>query len=63
MQAKPGDIVIANDEYGDSMVRRLKVKGEEHHLVSDNPLYPNFPVNGSHRIMGVIVESFRRTKY
>ena len=61
-EAKPGDIVVVNDEFGDSMVKRLKEKGEEDYLVSDNPSYPTYRPNENYRIMGVVVGCWRQVK-
>lgn len=62
-QAAVGDIVVVNDEYGESMLRRLREKSGDLYLVSDNPTYPTYPLNDNYRIMGVVVDGFRRLKF
>lgn len=61
-EALPGDIVVVNDEFGDSMLKRLKEKGGEYYLVSDNPVYPTVQPNGDYRIMGVVIGGWRELK-
>ena len=58
-----GDIVVINDEYGDSKIRRLKMKGDEPELVSDNSQYEKYPLDADHRIMGVVVGGWRPLKF
>ncbi|KKU87053.1 MAG: hypothetical protein UY18_C0048G0006 [Microgenomates group bacterium GW2011_GWF2_47_9] len=58
-----GDIVVINDEYGDSKIRRLKMKGDEPELVSDNSQYEKYPLDTDHRIMGVVVGGWRPLKF
>jgi len=62
LDPKPGDIVVVNDEFGDSTIRRLKEKEGELFLVSDNPAYPTFQPNENYRIMGVVVDNWRKMK-
>lgn len=59
---KPGDVVVVNDEFGDSMIKRLKEKEGELFLVSDNPLYPTYKPNSEYRIMGLVVGGWRELK-
>lgn len=59
---RSGDIVVVNDEFGDSMIKRYKVKGDEQRLVSDNPAYPAYTPNDHYRIMGVVVGGWRELK-
>ncbi len=61
-EAKPGDIVVVNDEFGDSMIKRLKEKDGDYYLVSDNPSYPTYQPNESYRIMGVVIGGWRQLK-
>lgn len=57
--AQPGDVVVVNDEFGDSMLKRLKKKDEEYWLTSDNQEYPAVRPNSHYRIMGVVVRVIR----
>ncbi|MCB2218083.1 MAG: XRE family transcriptional regulator [Desulfobulbaceae bacterium] len=61
-EARPGDIVVVNDEFGESMIKRLKEKDDEFYLVSDNPAYPTVRPNGDYRIMGVVIGGWRELK-
>ncbi len=61
-EAKPGDVVVVNDEFGDSMIKRLKEKDGEYYLVSDNPAYPTYRPDENYRIMGVIIGGWRPLK-
>ena len=62
-EAKPGDVVVVNDEFGDSMIKRLKEKDGEFFLVSDNPKFPTFKPNSHYRIMGVVIDAWRQVKF
>ena len=57
---RPGDLVVVNDEFGDSMLKRLRSRDGEWYLVSDNPAYPTVRPNGEYRIMGVVVDAWRQ---
>jgi len=57
---KNGDVVIVNDEFGESMVKRYKEKDKEQFLVSDNPAYPTYKPNGAYRIMGKVIGAWRQ---
>lgn len=59
-EIKNGDVVIANDEFGESMVKRYKEKDGEQFLTSDNPAYPTFKPNGEYRIMGKVIGAWRQ---
>lgn len=61
--ARSGDVVVVNDEFGDSMIKRLKEKNGEYYLVSDNPKYPTYRPNGEYRVMGVVVDAWRQVKF
>lgn len=53
------DIVIVNNEHGEPMIKRLKIKGDESRLVSDNPEYPSYVANGGYRITGKVIAAWR----
>lgn len=52
-----GNVVIVTDEYGDSMVKRYKVKDGVKYLVSDNSKYPPVKPNGGFHIVGKVINS------
>lgn len=56
------DIVVVRDEYGDPVIKRYKIKGEEARLVSDNPKFPTLIPNGDYRVVGVVVKVWRDVK-
>lgn len=62
-ESRPGDVVVVNDEFGDSMIKRLKEKDGEFFLVSDNPKFPTFKPNAHYRIMGVVIDAWRQLKF
>lgn len=57
--ARPGHVVVVNNEFGESMLKRLKEKNGELWLTSDNPEYPAVRPNAHYRIMGVVVRVIR----
>jgi len=61
-EPRSGDIVVVNDEFGDSMIKRYKAQGDEVRLISDNPAYPTYIPNDHYRIMGVVVGGWRELK-
>ena len=56
---RPGQVVVVNNEFGESMLKRLKEKNGELWLTSDNPEYPAVRPNAHYRIMGVVVRVIR----
>ena len=52
-----GNVVIVNDEYGDSMVKRYKEKDGKQYLVSDNSKYDPVEPNGGYSIVGKVINS------
>lgn len=59
---KNGDVVVVNNEWGESMVKRYREKDGEVMLTSDNPEYPSFKPNEHYRVMGKVVGVWRRIK-
>ena len=57
--ARPGHVVVVNNEFGESMLKRLREKDGELWLTSDNPEYPAVRPNDHYRIMGVVVRVIR----
>lgn len=63
-QAVHNSVVVVNDEFGDSMLKRLKIQEDgKYWLVSDNPAYPPVQPNCQFRIMGVVVKVRRDVKF
>lgn len=61
-EVRPGDVVIANNEFGEPMIKRYVVKEGEPLLKSDNPGYPNFKPNEHYKIVGKVVRVWREIK-
>jgi len=58
----PGDIVVINDEFGRTMIKRYVVKDGKPYLKSDNPEYPTFEPNEHYRIVGKVIDVWSRKK-
>lgn len=59
---RPGDIVVATDEYNRALVKQYVIKDDEPWLVSINPEYPSFQVNEHYRIIGRVFEKYDKSK-
>lgn len=60
---KSEDVLIVLDEWGDAMVKRLKIREGQHFLVSDNPEYPIVEPNENYRAIGKVVKVWRDIKF
>ena len=61
-EIKNGDVVVVNNEWGESMIKRFRLKDGEPYLVSDNPEYPGFRPNEYYRIIGKVIGVWRKIK-
>jgi len=59
---KNGDMVIVNNEWGESFLKRYRVKNGEELLSSDNPEYPTVKPNEHYKIMGKVVDIWARKR-
>lgn len=60
---KHGDVVVCRDEWGDHVLKRIKVDPDGRPwLVSDNPHYPKMQPNGF-AIVGVVCDVRRKVKF
>lgn len=57
-----GDIVLANNRWGDAILRKYRLKDKETFLVSDNPVYSAFKPDKETRMIGKVVEVWRKIK-
>ena len=57
-----GDIVLANNRWGDAILRKYRLKGNEPFLVSDNQVYSPFKPDKDTRMIGKVVEVWRKIK-
>ena len=61
-EAENGDIVLANNRWGDVILRKYRLKDKEAFLVSDNPVYPPFKPDPETRMIGKVLEVWRKIK-
>ncbi|MFH2012572.1 MAG: S24 family peptidase [Pseudomonadota bacterium] len=59
---KNGDVIVVNDEWGDSMIKRYREKDGDILLTSDNPEYPSYKPNEQYIIIGKVVGAWRNIK-
>lgn len=57
-----GDIVLANNRWGDAILRKYRLKDSEVFLVSDNPVYSPFKPDPKTRMIGKVLEVWRKIK-
>ena len=57
---KSGDIVLVNNRWGEKILRRYRMKGEDAYLTPDNPAYAQFRLDSEKQIVGVVVEVWRK---
>ena len=59
---RTGDIVIVNDEWGESILRRYRKKNMKVFLISDNPEYPALKLNRNYKIIGKVIAVWRKVR-
>lgn len=59
---KSGDMVVVNNEWGETVLKRYREKRGERFLVSDNPHYPIVKPNEQYQIMGTVIAVWRKIK-
>ncbi|MBJ6723654.1 LexA family protein [Geomesophilobacter sediminis] len=59
-EKKSGDVVLVNNLWGEPILRRYRIKDEEVYLTADNPAYAPFHPDDKTRIIGVVVDVWRR---
>jgi repressor LexA len=59
---KSGDIVVVNNEWGETMLKRYRERDGEQFLTSDNPSYPTVKPNENYKIMGKVIDVWRKMK-
>ena len=57
---KSGDIILVNNRWGETILRRYRVKGKEVYLAADNPSYAPFRPDSDTRTIGTVVEVWRK---
>jgi SOS-response transcriptional repressor LexA len=58
-----GDIIVVIDEWGESMLKRYRTKNDEVLLVSDNSEYPTHRLTEMYKIIGKVIDIWRRVKF
>ncbi|MGA7826805.1 MAG: XRE family transcriptional regulator [Geobacteraceae bacterium] len=58
-----GDIVLLNNLWGETILRRYRIKDNEVLLSPDNPLYRPFRLEKDTRIFGKVIEIWRKIKF
>lgn len=63
-QPAHNDVVVVNNEFGDSMLKRLKIREDgEYVLTSDNPRYEAVKPNEQYRIVGKVIDVRRQPNW
>lgn len=57
-----GDIVLVNNRWGETILRKYRLKGEEVFLVADNPAYTTFNPAPETRVIGKVLDVWRKIK-
>lgn len=57
-----GDIVLLNNLWGETILRRYRIRDNEVVLAPDNPMYRPFRIDGSTRIFGKVKEVWRKMR-
>jgi repressor LexA len=58
-----GDIVVVINEWGESSLKKYRMRDDEVILVSDNPEYPTHRLTGEYKIVGKVIDIWRRVKF
>jgi SOS-response transcriptional repressor LexA len=59
-EKKSGDILLVNNRWGEPILRRFRLKGDEVYLAPDNPAYAPFRPDEDTRTIGTVVEVWRK---
>lgn len=55
-----GDILVVKNEWGESILRRYRIRNSAPWLVSDNPEYPAVRYDGNYKIIGKVIAVWRK---
>lgn len=58
-----GDIVLLNNLWGETILRRYRIRDNEVMLAPDNPLYRPFRLEKNTRIFGKVLEVWRKIRF
>jgi repressor LexA len=59
-EKKNGDIVLVNNRWGEPIIRKYRLKGEEVYLAPDNQAYAPFRPDSGTRTIGTVVGVWRK---
>ena len=59
-EKKSGDLILANNRWGEPILRRYRLKDETVFFAPDNPAYAPFRPDSDTRIIGTVVEVWRK---
>lgn len=62
-EIKSGDVVVINDEWNETMLKRYKKKGNKILFISDNPEYPHIEPNDGYKIIGKVIKAWRAINF
>ncbi len=58
-----GDIVLLNNLWGETILRRYRFRDNEVVLAPDNPMYRPFRIDDSTRVFGKVIEVWRKMRF
>ncbi len=59
---RQGKIILVNSHWGEPILRRYRIRGEEVHLSADNSLYSTFKADATMHVIGVVIALWRNIK-
>jgi len=59
-EKKSGDIILVNNRWGEPILRRFRMKENQVYLAPDNPSYAPFIPDADTRVIGIVVEVWRK---
>ena len=57
-----GNVLVVNNEWGESILRRYRIKNSNIYLASDNPEYPAVMHDKNYKIIGKVIAVWRKIK-
>lgn len=62
-ERKSGDIILVNNRWGEPILRRFRMKDNEVYLAPDNPAYAPFRPDSDTRVIGTVVDVWRKVHF
>lgn len=63
VEPETGDILVVKNEWGESILRRYRIKNSAPWLVSDNPEYPAVRYDGNYKMLGKVIAVWRKITF